>query len=58
MSIKNRKVIILKLAFISDIHGNAIALDAVSKDIKRKCRKSICTGGFMLSRHGTNVHLS
>ena len=26
----------LKLAFISDIHGNAVALDAVLKDMKEK----------------------
>ena len=32
-----RKVVILmKLAFISDIHGNAAALEAVLKDIKEK----------------------
>ncbi|WP_226527403.1 metallophosphoesterase family protein [Metabacillus niabensis] len=35
----------MKIAFISDIHGNAVALEAVLKDLKKKNIEKICVLG-------------
>ena len=41
----------MKLAFISDIHGNAAALEAVLQDIKEKRVDQVFVlGRFMLPR--------
>lgn len=40
----------MKLAFISDIHGNAIALDAVLKDIENRKVDKICVLGDLCFR--------
>jgi len=41
---------IVKIAFISDIHGNAVALEAVLKDLKKKNIEKICVLGDICYR--------
>ncbi|WP_368657197.1 metallophosphoesterase [Metabacillus halosaccharovorans] len=41
---------IVKIAFISDIHGNAVALEAVLEDIKKKNIEKICVLGDICYR--------
>jgi putative phosphoesterase len=45
-----RRVYHMRIAFISDIHGNAIALDAVLNDIKKKKIDRICVLGDLCYR--------
>jgi putative phosphoesterase len=40
----------LKIAFISDIHGNAVALDAVLEDLKRNKVDKVCVLGDLCYR--------
>lgn len=41
---------IVKIAFISDIHGNAVALEAVLEDLKKKNIEKICVLGDICYR--------
>ncbi len=45
----------MKIAVISDIHGNTLAYDAVLADIKIKCcKKVLCLGDYMLAGYDPN----
>ncbi|MBE7706084.1 MAG: metallophosphoesterase family protein [Cyanobacteria bacterium SIG30] len=45
----------MKIAVMSDIHGNTLALDAVLKDIKeKKCDAILCLGDLMLAGYDAN----
>lgn len=45
----------MKIAVISDIHGNTLAFDAVLEDIKQKgCEKVLCLGDYMLAGYDPN----